>query len=483
MDRLSIDQRAAISKEVETGASAWSAGAQTSRYLAGLDRAPTLITLHPDPEAKTTLSEHTFRQADMVSSTVQETAEALPETTREPAPDTEPGTEQAAESRYADTLPDRARRTEAAAGETTALVGNIAIITDRLYRRALTPIRNGTAFIMPVGIADSLGIGGGLPDISELAFSLENCSPEDIGKLDFGLLTTVYSIILNQLNQKVKSAQCPGEVLRILDDPNFEYVVHLFLPTFLEKIGAKPDADENRFAIARDKLKSFKDVVGIHVTKSKWGMQYKRYEVMTWISDDTETNTVRFSSPYCNYIARLLLKKHLKTDKRGNLEMPPGGPPAMTVSHSYALRTIWASERNKLAVEIVVYVAYLIETTGRSGGIPHASARKIVEECPRLLNRIANAKSTSDKNKYLKRAFERAWKILGDPKYSDLAEKHEDLLVPTEIPKMQTLDKIVYQFSTRAGKPKAAKTANATNRKKDTENVAQSALPLPRTVL
>ena len=134
-------------------------------------------------------------------------------------------------------------------------------------------------------------------------------------------------------------------------------------------------------------------------------------------------------------------------------------------------------------MEIVVYVAYLIETTGRSGGIPHASARKIVEECPRLLNRIANAKSTSDKNKYLKRAFERAWKILGDPKYSDLAEKHEDLLVPTEIPKMQTLDKIVYQFSTRAGKPKAAKTANATNRKKDTENVAQSALPLPRTVL
>lgn len=375
--------------------------------------------------------------------------------------------------KYALTLPECRRRTEVAAGETTALVNDIALITDKLYRHALTPIQNDNAFIMPIGMADDLHIEDGASGKDEFTFSLEECDSEDIAKLDFALLATVYSIILNKLERKVEEARDPDEVLRILEDPDSEYVVKLFLPKFLEMIGSKPNDSEDHFKAARNKLESFKDVVGIHATKDRYGTHYRRFSVMGWNSYDDETNHIRFSSPYCNHIASLLLRKHLKTDKRGNLQMPPGGPPAMTVSHSYALNTVLASELNKPAVEIVCYVAYLVETAGRAGGTPRATARTIVKECPTLRHRMAKEKTesgkprtTSDKNKDLKRAFEKAWQILADPKYSDLAKRHKDFQVPTKIPKMQELDNIVYQFSSKAGPPEIIKPSKTTRRKR-----------------
>lgn len=359
--------------------------------------------------------------------------------------------------RYAGSLPVCGKRTKGGAGETTPIPDAIAIITDRKYRHALAPIQDSTAFIMPVSVADSLRIWNGMFDDGSFTFSLEDCDPEDVAKLDFTLLATVYSIILKKITDKVNEAGNPEMILRILEDTDFEYTVQLHIPEFLEKIGSKPDADKNRFSIAKEKLRSFDKVVGIHVTGEGRGTRYERYDVMRWVSDSNETNMVRFYSPYCNHIIRILIKKHLRRDKYGNIRMTPGGRPDISPFNSFAIQRILNAERNKLAAEIVRYVAYLVDSTGRSSGTPRAKARTVINECPELKQRIATAKSNSDRNKYLKRAFTRAWQILKEPKCSELLQKRQDFQVPTDIPTMKTLDSLVFRFSSKDMDPRALK--------------------------
>lgn len=359
--------------------------------------------------------------------------------------------------RYADSLPVCSKRTKGNAMDTTPLPDAIAIITDKKYHHALIPIQDDTAFIMPASVADSLRIGNGMIDLRNFTFSLEECGPEDIAKLDFTLLATVYSIILKKMLDKINKAQNPEMILQILEDADFEYAVQLHIPEFLEKIGSKPDADENRFCIVKEKLKSFDKVVGIHIIENSRGTQFERYDVMQWLSDSNKTNMVRFQSPYCNQIIRILLKKHLKRDKYGNIQMTPGGQPQLSPFNSFAIQLILNTERNKLAAEIVRYVVYLVDASGRSNGTPHAKARTILNECPELKHRIATAKSNSDRNKYLKRAFTRAWQILNDPKCLDLLKQHKDFQVPTDIPTMKTLDSLVFRFSSKDAEPSAPK--------------------------
>ena len=178
---------------------------------------------------------------------------------------------------------------------------------------------------------------------------------------------------------------------------------------------------------------------------------------MQWDSDSNETNTVRFHSPYCNQIIRILLKKHLKRDKYGNIQMTPGGQPQLSPFNSFAVQLPLNTERNKLAAEIVRYVVYLVDASGRSNGTPHAKARTILNECPELKHRIVTAKSNSDRNKYLKRAFTRAWQILNDPECLDLLKQHKDFQVPTDIPTMKTLDSLVFRFSSKDVEPSTPK--------------------------
>ena len=67
-------------------------------------------------------------------------------------------------------------------------------------------------------------------------------------------------------------------------------------------------------------------------------------------------------------------------------------------------------ERNKRAVEIVIVVVTTIEQAGKY--TPHLKAKTIIERIPQLQESLDKAKTNSDKNKILKRAFTKAWELL-----------------------------------------------------------------------
>ena len=84
--------------------------------------------------------------------------------------------------------------------------------------------------------------------------------------------------------------------------------------------------------------------------------------------------------------------------------------------------------------------------------VPHISARTIVERNQLLKQSIDNTASASNKNKYLERAFSRAWQLLRT--HTDILERYKNIQLPDPkdkdfklkyIPTMSTLD-MVFEF-------------------------------------
>ena len=102
-----------------------------------------------------------------------------------------------------------------------------------------------------------------------------------------------------------------------------------------------------------------------------------------------------------------------------------------------------ASVRDKRALEIVSYVVALVESTGRHG-LPHAKASTIICNCPYLLWSLEQVRSTSYKNRILKRSFLNAWKYLG--MFTNLVSRHKAVIPSSdEYPTLRTLD-MVFEF-------------------------------------
>lgn len=227
------------------------------------------------------------------------------------------------------TTAEKDRRTRNKAGETATPVKKMAIITDRDYRHALTPVQDKNAYLMPIdpALADTLQFENGILSMGSYKLSLTDYSPERLAALDFPTLRTLYSVILNTIQDDIAKTGDVSEVLAILEDPKHEYTVSLYLPDFLRMIGAKPNLDDNHVMAAILKLQSFNKLIGIHTTQ-RGGRKYdNQFAVMLWHDYNRETNTIRFSSPYLNYIAKQILHKTIVKDKNGKPKLNKSGHP------------------------------------------------------------------------------------------------------------------------------------------------------------
>lgn len=227
------------------------------------------------------------------------------------------------------------------------------------------------------------------------------------------------------------------------------------MPKFLEALGYTPrgcgreDAD---FVIA--KISSCERVLGII---REWGgcREYNSpYPVVKFMGYDEKTNIVHFSCPYLNILVQRITQASIKTDGRDTPRLKRSGKPMTKPAHSYLIRYDISKERNTRAVIIVNIVVTMTEQAGSQcmkpmgpNGeefiVPNISARTIIERCPDLEKALDAARTSSDRNKILKRAFSKAWELLRTHTY--LTKAYKDTVLPDTIPTAANLD-MVFEF-------------------------------------
>lgn len=336
----------------------------------------------------------------------------------------------------------RRKRTRGRAGKTDPVPDRIALITDPAYRHAMSAIRDGTAFVLPSAVADRLQPPAGEPIANGFRFTPEDFSPEETATMDPTMLLMIYGTVLARLRAELDDAIDPDEAMRVLEGPGYARPVRLFLPELLERIGSKSNPGELGFEAARNRIKALSGLAGILSAGGRPGAPYERLDVVADFSEDEETNTLTLSSPYCDHVARALLKKHLRRGADGELELSPEYLPVLDDPHSYVLGTVLTSERSKSATEIVLQVTRLATANGPCT----ATAQGIVNECPILRYRLAAMETSSNKNRALKRAFETAWEILDAPVLQEPPERERHPWPALKLPTLATLGKVKFNL-------------------------------------
>ena len=324
------------------------------------------------------------------------------------------------------------------------------LISDKKYQGALTTQQNKNAYIALMNPdffkrLDFNMTDGTMTFDKETAGILKQYSKgkyTDVQDLDFPLLQQIYTAA-------VKS--------NVRHDA---MTITVSLPQFFREMGIETSKGNAPDIMA--KLHSFENCVGIMPgtqTVSK---------LFSIIQLDMKNQTMTFAVPYIMRLSEVLGEKnHIEKKTRQGALIDYMQPYHNTLVHSSI-----AKERNKTAVELV----YLI-TTGllQRGYVPDIktyrkkdaktkypervtysiSFRSLINDAPLLRGRIQSYNETSDKNRALRRAFEKAYELID--KKTDAAEWFVDLHGNRIIPTMTTLDdELTFTHNGRNGdyKPK-----------------------------
>lgn len=306
------------------------------------------------------------------------------------------------------------------------------IISDKDYRHALTMKKNPNAYMVQMRempFADLVMQEGGILQIDqETRMTLKqyiNGRYENTNEIDLPLLNHCYTAV-------IKSLQSYGT-----------HTVTVYQPQFFKAMGI--DIHGGKSADMIQKITSFKNLWGYMPREGILAKVFDLAEIN--VSDQTMTFT-------CPYMARLLekldKKNHVEKTTKAGVLIDYENPYFTTLVHS----TI-ASERNKPAVELV----YLIITGLASrGSVPDSKTyskrqmvnvsletvtysvtfRTLLKDAPLLSERIKSYDKKSDKDKALKRAFEKSYQLL-DTK-TDASIYYRNLTINRIIPTMNTLD-------------------------------------------
>lgn len=306
-------------------------------------------------------------------------------------------------------------------------------ISDKNYMHALTAQKNKTAYIAIIksGALDKLHIDqNGIVTFDEQFAGVLKQSGKgkytDIAEIDFPLLIQCYTAAF-EAAQKFNS-----------------HTVTVYLPEFLRRMNIKTGNGNTRNPL--EDIKKFDDLWGIMENE---GTAAKVFSV---IEINQSNQTLTFAVPY---IMRLLEQLELtnkveKTTKKGEV-ISYNKPFDNQLIHSAIV-----SERNKTAVEIVTV---LIARMFQRGFVPdvktynkkniqnvpndeisyHDKFRAILNDCPLLRARVNSYKTDSDKNKALRRAFDKAYKLIHTR--TDAEKYFCNLEYSTMIPTMTTLDR------------------------------------------
>lgn len=322
------------------------------------------------------------------------------------------------------------------------------VISDKKYQGALTTQANKNAYIalMNPDFFKRLDFENGTvmfdKETAGIVKQYSKGKYTDVQDLDFPLLQQLYTAA-------VKS--------NIRHDA---FTITVSLPQFFREMGI--EVSKGNAPDIMGKLHSFENCVGIMPgtqTVSK---------LFSIIQLDMKNQTMTFAVPYIMRLFEVLGEKnHIEKKTRKGALIDYQQPYHNTLVHSSI-----AKERNKTAVELV----YLI-TTGllQRGYVPDVktyrrkdaktkypervtysiSFRSLINDAPLLRGRIQSYKDVKDKNRALRRAFEKAYELID--KKTDAAEWFIDLQGNRIIPTMTTLDdELIFTHNGRNGdyKPK-----------------------------
>lgn len=304
------------------------------------------------------------------------------------------------------------------------------VISDKDYQYALTVKQNKNAYLALVNPDFFHDVQFQNGDVTYNNYVISTIKEykkgeyKDISEINFPLLVQFYTIAYKHAKERG------------------ERTITVHLPTFFKSVGT--NIKSGNPADVMKQIYSFRNLVGIMPKEKTISSVFQIIEI------DMLNETITFATPYMNKLFRLLDEKNTKEKKI------KGDSNIFTLPyHNKLIRSKITSERNKAAAELV----YLI-TTGllQRGKTPDAltyknkhsicsdnklvtysiSFKSLVEQAPILKGRINNYKTTSDKNKALKRAFEGAYKLLNSR--TDAHKYYIDLFCNNVIPTMSTLD-------------------------------------------
>lgn len=350
--------------------------------------------------------------------------------------------------------PENRSRKKAVEAGAKPLPKKLAIPTARFYSNSLTMNKTEKAEaylrLVPKNLSCTMGFDDDKltynSSIDAANIDLEEYyikNPKAASKIDLPKLFILYSIIHHEVADMLKGMN-PGEILKKFNDPQYiGYSATIYIPDLLAMMGYKRNHSKDMIDSTINTIKSYSQLTGVLKVYEAGKIYYNKYAAMVWMGYDDKTCTLRFSSPYFNMLIKYIYQKSFQKDGRGNIKQKSDGTPFMLPNHSYLIKPSIVKERNRNAVEIVCIIVTLIEQTGTgTGSPPHISAQTIVDRCPNLKNAIKSA-SAPDKNKYLKRAFKRAWELLRTQTY--IEDVYKNIRIPERIPTASTLD-MVFEF-------------------------------------
>ncbi len=251
---------------------------------------------------------------------------------------------------------------------------------------------------------------------------------EGINKIDIPLLVGIYTIM----------RYC-GKTDRL----------KLYIPELMRFSGVCSKASsEKSFASMVHRLTSFNGLIGIINEKREGGDRMKQYPVLLLDDSSERENTVTLSSPYFEQIINAIDDDAIERDRKGKVAHTKSGLTKKDPSHSYLVASSIIKEKCKPAVVNVFLITTLIEQAGSH--TPHIKIRTLMERNRQMKQQIDGIKTTSGKNKALKKIFKKTWDLMREK--TRIESEYTNIKIPGLIPKVSDMD-VLLEFPHDDKKP------------------------------
>lgn len=302
------------------------------------------------------------------------------------------------------------------------------LISDKRYKNALTPQTNRTAYIAKAKptFFESAEYTDGVLNIEKLKNGVYSFNYEQDKDLDLPLLNQIYTAAIKA------GTDAGGGTITVS------------IPKFFREMGI--DTSGNAAQDVMSKISEFDDYIGVMEDTGRLG------KLLTLLSYDAQNKTMQLAMPYM-FMVMEAVAEHNKVSgktKKGDL-YEYTMPGYNRLCHSSIVK-----ERNKPAIYLVYEVTTRLLQRGsrpdtktyrgkgakakkNSSEVTYSvSYKELVDAIPQLRCKLDAYRTTSDKNKALKRAFTGFYRLLKNK--TDAYQFFADLKVSEIVPTMSTLE-------------------------------------------
>lgn len=228
-------------------------------------------------------------------------------------------------------------RTRAKSGAAATLPNKMAIITDKKMQSALTLWNNGNAYMQKVSSMEYFSFKSGMLYFKGMPISAARLETlrtnEGLDCIDLPLLRILYSIILqNYESMRRQYVEGPNEALT------------LYVPDLAATMGKSRHISDKDIKSIKSKMMQYQTVVGIVNNNGNIGIWEAVLPVLIFKGYDEQSNTIRFTAPYLDYLIRMMYQISIKTDKKGNPILRKDNKPQLRPVHSRLIHRLLSSE-------------------------------------------------------------------------------------------------------------------------------------------